>query len=96
MCENATLGDKLTTQYNKVWICFEYQMWGFPDHPEMKIFTLFLGIKVVMSTSNFMDFQGIEYYKTGNAINTLDHFPIMHVSALFSYCFQLYRISCTI
>jgi hypothetical protein len=26
----------------------------FPDHPEMKIFTLFLGIKVLI-TSNFMD-----------------------------------------
>jgi hypothetical protein len=39
---------------------------------EMKIFTLLLGIKVLMSTSNFMIFQGVEYYKTGNATNTLD------------------------
>jgi hypothetical protein len=59
------------------------KIWGFQDHPEMKIFTLFWGIKVVMSTSNFMIFQGAEYYKTGNATNTLDCFPIMHVSALF-------------
>jgi len=35
-----------------------------------------------MSTSNFMILQGVEYYKTGNATNTLDCFPIMHVSAL--------------
>ena len=45
----------------------KYEIWGLPDHPEMKIFTLFLGIKVLMSTSNFMIFQGVEYYKTGNA-----------------------------
>ena len=42
----------------------KYEIWGFPDHPEMKIFTLFLGIKVLMSTSNFMIFHDVEYYKT--------------------------------
>ena len=67
----------------------KYEIWGFPNHPEMKIFILFLGIKVLMSTSNFMIFQGVEYYKTENATNTLDLFPIMHVSALFYCCFQL-------
>jgi len=45
----------------------KYEIRGLPDHPQMKIFTLFLGIKVLMSTSNFMIFQGVEYYKTGNA-----------------------------
>jgi hypothetical protein len=67
----------------------KYEIWGFPNHPEMKIFILFLGIKVLTSTSNFMIFQGVEYYKTENATNTLDWFPIMHVSDLFYCCFQL-------
>ena len=70
----------------------KYEIWGFPDHTEKKIFTLSWGIKVFMSTSNFMIFQGVEYHKTGNATNTLDCFPIMHVFALFFYCFQLTSI----
>ena len=43
-----------------------------------------------MSTSNCMIFQGVEYYKTGNATNTLDCFPI---NACICFVFLLFSIN---
>ena len=40
----------------------------------------------------FHVFHSVEYYKTGNATNNLDCFPIMYVSALFFCCFQITSI----
>lgn len=52
----------------------KYETWGFPIHSKRKIFTLFLGIKVLVSTSNFTIFQGIGYYKT---VNTTEYHSIL-------------------